>query len=294
MIMHTAAAELSGVRHQTASFNGTQLHYVAAGDEGTPILLVHGFPETWWAFHKLIPLLSPAHRVLALDLRGFGESDVAEGEVNSKVVAADLHALIEHLGLGPVHLVAQDIAGGAAFRLATQEPSDLLSLTAVEMGLAGFGLEGLADVTHGGSWHIGALAAPKVPDLLLAGREHPFIDFIIRGMTVDQTTVSELDVAEFARTYSRVGGWAGASGLYRSMLSEGSDFVQQTAREPLRLPLLAVGAGGGGFTAMTMSKVSAVPIREVQLQGVGHYVALEAPEQLASAILDFARNVDRT
>ena len=54
--------------------NGTDLHYVAAGTTGSPILLVHGFPETWWGFHKLIPLLSDRHRVFAVDLRGFGDS----------------------------------------------------------------------------------------------------------------------------------------------------------------------------------------------------------------------------
>ena len=50
--------------------NGTELHYTTAGNDGSPVLLVHGFPESWWTFRKLIPLLSEHHRVVAVDLRG--------------------------------------------------------------------------------------------------------------------------------------------------------------------------------------------------------------------------------
>jgi hypothetical protein len=77
-----------------------------------------------------------------------------------------------------MHVVAQDISGGIAFRLATHHPDDVFSLTAIEMGLAGFGLEKLADVTHGGSWHIGVLAAGGIPEMLLQGRESEFIRWL--------------------------------------------------------------------------------------------------------------------
>src|SRR5260370_16944602 len=67
-------ATIPGVSHHRVSLNGTELHYVSAGTAGSPVLLVHGFPETWRVFRKLIPLLSERHRVFALDLRGFGDS----------------------------------------------------------------------------------------------------------------------------------------------------------------------------------------------------------------------------
>ncbi|MDX6391121.1 MAG: hypothetical protein QOJ73_2184, partial [Streptosporangiaceae bacterium] len=69
-----AGPALPGITHHYAEVNGTRLHYVAAGTSGSPVLLVHGFPETWWAFRKLIPLLAASHRVFAVDLRGFGDS----------------------------------------------------------------------------------------------------------------------------------------------------------------------------------------------------------------------------
>jgi pimeloyl-ACP methyl ester carboxylesterase len=53
----------TGITHQEVELNRTKLHYVSAGDQGSPILLVHGFPETWWTFRDLIPLLAASHRV---------------------------------------------------------------------------------------------------------------------------------------------------------------------------------------------------------------------------------------
>ena len=155
---------MTDVMHHTAQVNGATIHYVSAGETGTPILLVHGFPESWWAFHRLIPLLASSHRVIAVDLRGFGDSSTAEGDYDSATAAEDLHQLIGTLGLGPVHLTGQDISGGTVFRLAATHPEDVRSLTAIEMGLAGFGLEALGDITHGGSWHIGVLAAPRIAE----------------------------------------------------------------------------------------------------------------------------------
>ncbi|SNY46832.1 alpha/beta fold hydrolase [Paractinoplanes atraurantiacus] len=267
------------VTHHHAEVNGTTLHYVAAGTGGSPILLVHGFPETWWAFHKLIPLLAERHRVFAVDLRGFGDSDNEPGEYDSAIAAEDLHQLIAHLGAGPVHLTGQDISGATVFRLVTNHPEDVLSLTAIEMGLAGFGLEALADVTRGGAWHIGVLAAPGIPEMLLTGREREFLRYVFAS------TTDEID--EFVRTYSRPHGWRGAAGLYRSMLREG-DELRALAQSPgLTVPVLAIGAGGGPFTEATMSQAAHGKIASVQLDGVGHYAALEAPGPVAKAILDF-------
>lgn len=131
----------------------------------------------------------------------------------------------------------------------------MLSFTAIEMGLAGFGLEGLADVTHGGAWHIGVLAAPGIPEMLLAGREREFLgQYAFPAMTAVQGAITATDIEEFVRTYSRPNGWRGAIG--------------------------------------TMSQVTSTDINAVSLDGVGHYAAMEAPEELAKAILGFAGRVD--
>ncbi|WP_375488492.1 alpha/beta fold hydrolase [uncultured Jatrophihabitans sp.] len=295
--MHIAPSAAQGatiaeVTHHVVEVNGTTLHHVAAGTTGSPIVLVHGFPESWWTFHKLIPLLAHTHRVFAVDLRGFGDSAVAGADHTSTTAAEDLYEWITGLGVGPVHLVAQDISGGAAYRLAAAHPEALRSLVAVEMGLAGFGLEALADVTHGGSWHIGVLADPRISTMLLAGRERELLaSWAFPSMTAVEGSVDDADIAEFTRCFSRPGGWLGASGLYRSMLREGSE-LRAMAAARLELPALAIGAFGGPMTSSTLAEITAGPITSVQLDDVGHYVALEAPQRAADAILHFVDTVD--
>jgi len=288
-----AGATIDGVTHHTADANGTQLHYVSAGTDGSPVLLVHGFPESWWAFRDVIPRLAESHRVFAVDLRGFGDSRAADDTFTSATAAEDLHRLIEHLGVGPVHLTGQDISGGTVFRLAATHPEDVLSLTAIEMGLAGYGLEGFADVTHGGSWHIGVLAAPGIPQLLLTGRErHVLGQWAFPSMTAVAGSITDGDVDEFTRGYARQDGWNGAIGLYRSMLSEGEELQQLAKTQKLNVPVLAVGGFGGPFTAGTVANITDGEITSVVLDGVGHYVALEAPGKLADAVLAFTSKID--
>jgi pimeloyl-ACP methyl ester carboxylesterase len=288
-----ASPAVPEITHHRAHVNGATLHYAAAGTTGSPVLLVHGFPETWRAFRKLIPLLAASHQVFAVDLRGFGDSDTAPGDHDSEAAADDLHELIAHLGLGPVHVTGQDISGGTVFRLAVTHPEDALSLTAIETGLAGFGLETLADVTRGGAWYIGVLTAPGIPEMLLAGRERQFIgQYVFPSLTRVPGAVTDADIDDYARTYARAGGWSGAAGLYRSMLREGPEIKALAADPGLTVPVLAVGAARGSFTAATMSQAAPAGIRSVQLDGVGHYAAMEAPEELAKAVLSFIDGID--
>jgi pimeloyl-ACP methyl ester carboxylesterase len=291
MTVAPTGSTLPGVTHHKVVLDGAGLHYVAAGSAGAPVLLVHGFPETWWTFRKLIPRLARSHRVFAVDLRGFGDSDLASGEHDSTAAAEDLHHLIKALNVGPVHVTGQDISGAAVVRLAAAHPDDVASLTAIEMGLAGFGLEGLADITQGGAWHVGVLAAPGIPEMLLAGREREFLAWSFRSMCATPSAITDADLAEFARTYRRPGGWDGAAGLYRSMLREGEEIRALAASGALVAPVLAVGAGGGRFTLDTMAQAAAGEVRSVLLDGVGHYVALEAPDRLADAIHNFVTSV---
>jgi pimeloyl-ACP methyl ester carboxylesterase len=295
MDTHNTPATIAEVEHHNAPVNGTVLHYVSAGAKGSPILLVHGFPESWWTFHKLIPLLAKTHRVVAVDLRGFGDSDNKPGNYDSATAAEDLHQLIQTLGLGAVHLAGQDIAGGTLFRLAATHPDDVASFTGIEMGLAGFGLESLADITHGGSWHIGVLAAPGIAQMLFPGRERDVLGgWAFPSMTSVPGAITDSDVDEFVRVYSRAGGWRGAIGLYQSMLSEGDDLKALAATNPLTIPTLAVGGFGGTMTLNTLHQVTRGEVASVQLDGMGHYVAMEAPHALAQAILSFHAKVDAT
>jgi pimeloyl-ACP methyl ester carboxylesterase len=288
-------ATIPGVTHHLVDVNGAQLHCVAAGSAGTPILLIHGWPETWWAFHKLIPLLAKTHRVFAVDLRGFGDSSTAEGKYDEATSAQDMHELVRHLGLGPVHVLCQDISGGLGFHFAATHADDVLSFTAVETTLAGFGLEGLADVNHGGSWHVGFLGAAGIPSMLLPGHERELLArWAYPMMTGVKGSVTADDIDEFTRTYQRPNGWRGTEGLYGSLFSDAGKTKALAAARPLAVPVLAVDAFSYPFTEKTFRQVASTEITAVHLEGVGHLVAQEAPEALSGVILEFTKRVDKS
>ncbi|AWB87482.1 alpha/beta fold hydrolase [Mycetocola zhujimingii] len=286
---------IPGVAHHRAQINGTELHYVTAGTSGSPILLVHGWPETWWAFRGLIPLLAESHRVYALDLRGFGDSSNADTDYSEQALASDLHQLVNHLGAGPVHLLAQDISGGVAFRFAASHPDEVLSFTAVESSLAGFGLEALADVNAFGSWHVGFLGAPGIPSMLLPGHERELLeDWAYPMMNGTAGAIRAEDLDEFIRTYSRPSAWRGTEGLYRSLFTDQGETRALAEAQPLRLPVLVVDGANHPFTEQSFRPVAAGEFTAVHLEGVGHLVAQEAPAKLASVVLDFIeRGEDR-
>lgn len=289
-----SGATLPGVTHHLADVNGTQLHYVSAGTNGSPILLVHGWPETWWAFRKLIPLLAQTHRVFALDLRGFGDSSNADTEYGEAVTAEDLHHLVEHIGAGPVHILCQDISGGTGFRFAATRPEDVISFIGIETALAGFGLEAFADVNNYGSWHVGFLGAPGIPGMLLPGHERELLaDWAFPLMNGTEGSIGESDVDEFVRSYARPNAWRGTAGLYRGLFSDEGATKALAESHPIAVPVLTVeGADKGRITEMTFRQVAVGEVTAVHLEGVGHLIAQEAPEALAATILEFTGRID--
>lgn len=129
--------------------------------------------------------------------------------------------------------------------------------------------------------------------MLLAGREREFLgQFAFPALSATPGAITDADIEEFARTYARPDGWRGAIGLYRSMLREGPEIKALADTHGLTMPVLAVGAGGGPFTAGTMSQAAATEVSSVSINGVGHYAAMEAPEELAKVILEFVGNID--
>jgi pimeloyl-ACP methyl ester carboxylesterase len=284
----TTGLTLPGVTHHRAELDEVELHYVAAGTSGSPILLVHGWPETWWAFRGLLPLLAASHRVYAVDLRGFGDSSKdARAAYGEAAHAEDLHRLVTHLDVGPVHLLCQDISGGLATTFAAHHPEDVASFTGVETTLAGFGLERLADVNNGGSWHVGFLGAPGIAQLMIGGHERDLLGWAydVMGATAESVTPTDLD--EFVRCYTGPEAWHGAAGLYRDLFTDAGRTRALLAAHPLTMPVLAVDGPSHPLTADTLRQVAAGGFAEARIDGVGHLVAQQAPGELADVVLQF-------
>jgi pimeloyl-ACP methyl ester carboxylesterase len=122
--------ELPGVSHSWVDVGGVRLHVAEAG-EGEPIVLLHGWPEHWYAWRRVIPLLVAAgHRVIAPDLRGFGWSDAPHSGYRKDELAGDVVGLIEALDLEGVTLAGHDWGGLVAFFACLEAPSRFRGLLA--------------------------------------------------------------------------------------------------------------------------------------------------------------------
>lgn len=107
--------------HRYVDVPGARLHVAEAG-EGPPIVLLHGWPQHWWVWRKVIPALAEGHRVICPDLRGFGWSEAPAGPYEISELAADIAALLDELRLDQVDLVGHDWGGYVGFLLCLGEP----------------------------------------------------------------------------------------------------------------------------------------------------------------------------
>lgn len=116
-----ALPHLAGVTHRFVELPGLRMHVAEAGN-GTPLLLLHGFPQHWWAWRKVIPALANDYRVICPDLRGAGWTDAPDAGYRSDQLVADVVALLNSLDLTKVDLMGYDWGGLVGFRLCLQHP----------------------------------------------------------------------------------------------------------------------------------------------------------------------------
>ena len=115
--------DLAGVRHSFLDLNGFRAHVAEAGDpDAEPVVMLHGWPQHWWCWRKVIPPLAERYRVICPDLRGHGWSDAPEGAYGKELFARDLVALLDELGLERVKLVGHDWGSMAGFLACIREP----------------------------------------------------------------------------------------------------------------------------------------------------------------------------
>jgi pimeloyl-ACP methyl ester carboxylesterase len=106
--------ELDGVTHRTVHARGLRFHVAEAG-AGEPLVLLHGWPQNWWAWRRVVPLLAPHARLVMPDLRGFGWSDAPAGRYDKQSMADDVLVVLDSLGLQRVRIVGHDWGGWIAF-----------------------------------------------------------------------------------------------------------------------------------------------------------------------------------
>lgn len=275
--------------------NGVRLHAALQGPAGgDAVLLLHGWPQTSYAWRRVMPLLAAAGlRAVAPDLRGFGDSSKPAGGFDKKTVAADLPPLLDALGIDRCWVAGHDMGGQVAYPFAARFPDRTRGLVFIEAGLPGFGQERAMDVAAGGSWHFGFNRAGDVAVELVRGREHLFIRHMTRRENVgvfDPTAVSEGDVAVYAAAAAAPGALRCMFAYYQALLPQDRDDNLAFGARPLAVPVLAVGADHGYRDGAwrAMRAVAADP-EQWMAPDCGHYVPEERPRELVEAMLAFFR-----
>jgi len=123
--------------HHMATVNGIQMHYVIGG-QGDPIVLLHGWPETWYEWRHVMPALAKNYTVIVPDLRGLGDSSKPPTGYDGNTAAEDIHQLVGKLGFKTIFLVGHDIGTQVAYSYAAAHPTEVKRLAVMELTIPGF------------------------------------------------------------------------------------------------------------------------------------------------------------
>lgn len=259
------------------------MHYVEAGS-GPAVILLHGWPQTWFAWRDTIAALSSDFRLIAPDLRGTGLSERVASGYDKQTIAADIRGLLERIGLSKANIVGHDMGGKAAFVLAKLYPEVVERLILVDCLIPG---TEVTDALKGGAWHYGFHMAPDVPEMLTQGRERAYIAAQIRNWSFNKTAISEQAIDEYAKHYAANGGMRTGFNYYRALRKD-ADLVASLQSRKLVMPVLTIGGEhSAGDRLATSVRSHANNLRELIAPHSGHFVAEEAPAFFRQSVAQF-------
>lgn len=263
-------------------------HYVRSGS-GFPVVLLHGWPQTWFSWRKIIPPLAERYTVIAPDLRGLGDSSRPLGGYDKRTVAEDIWRLVrEHLGFERFFLVGHDWGGPVAFWLAATRPSAVRCLAMLDTGVPGDGSGTFSQ--HGRRWHHAFHQTADLPEALIQGREAIYLGWFYRHYGFQPGAIDAADTEEYLRTYCQPGALRAGLAYYRALEQDVRDNEAVLAKGKLAMPVLALGGGQGfgrgGDTLESLQRV-ARDVRGGVVEDCGHWMPEERPTIIADALLGF-------
>jgi pimeloyl-ACP methyl ester carboxylesterase len=266
-----------------------RLHAVTGGN-GPPLLLVHGWPQLWYAWRMLMPALARDFSVVAVDQRGIGLSDKPQDGYDTGTLASDLVKLMDALGHQRFALYGTDVGMPVSYALAADHPDRVERLVVSEAPLPGISPSPplfLPPVLNARLWHLAFNQLPVINEQLVTGREDIFFgaEFDASAGThklPDAVVRYYVDTLAASPDHLR-----GSFGFYRAIPASSAQNQQRMTRR-LTLPVLAIGgeesvADAAGKTM----KLVADDVQTMVLAGSGHWVAEQAPEPLLAALTEF-------
>jgi len=289
---------VSGAPNLPAGFTETfTSRYVDAGDlrmhavvggNGPPLLLVHGWPETWYAWRLLMPALARDFEVIAIDQRGIGLSDKPEGGYDTGTLAADLVALMDALGHERFAVAGHDTGFAISYALAADHPERVDRVALAEIpgppGAAPSPPLFVPAAINDKVWHIPFNRVENLPEQLIEGNEAAYFgyEFAIQG-----GKLSDDVIAYYVQLLSQPGVLTGSLGFYRAFDATVAQNVARKSR-PLAMPVLAIGGETSyGEHVAEVMRLVADDVQGVVIPGTGHWVAEDAPEEMLEALTAF-------
>jgi pimeloyl-ACP methyl ester carboxylesterase len=279
--------------HHMASVNGIQMHYVMGG-QGEPIVLVHGWPETWYAWHKVMPALAKNHTVIALDLPGLGDSSSKPSSTgyDGKTVAEDIHQLVsQQLGFKSIFLVGHDIGAQMAYSYAAAHPAEVRKLVIIEF--TGFLPSGRT------LWWAAFHQAPDgIPEALVQGNERMYLSWFYHNLAYNPSAITQADIDEYVNHYSAPGSMHAGFQYYRAYLQNQIQNENYSNATKLTMPVLAMASSyipalGGNITTNAVHKQMMALAQNVQgipVPNSGHLIPEEQPGFVIDQLFKFFGN----
>ncbi|GCE29286.1 hypothetical protein KDA_47700 [Dictyobacter alpinus] len=181
--------------------NGIHMHYVSGGN-GQVLMLLHGFPETWYAWHKVLPDLAKHYLVIVPDMRGAGQIDALPTGYDKVTMARDIHGLVSQLSPGPINLVGHDIVLMVAYAYEALYPSTVQHLALLEAPIPDASIYTLPALTAKGPgvWWFGFFSTPQMPEKLIQGRELTFLTLFFQNSVPVQVqrSITQAEIALYA------------------------------------------------------------------------------------------------
>jgi haloacetate dehalogenase len=206
---------MSGIRHHTVHANGIRQHFIEAGS-GPSVVLLHGFPETNYAWRHQIPVLAKHYRVIAPDLRGYCETDKPVAGYDKRTIALDLVELLRALGIPKIALVGHDRGARVAARFAKDHPALLDRLVVMDNVPTRIVARSMNAQTARAYWFFFFHLVPELPETLIAGKEDLWLRHFFSDWCYNPHTISGNDFDTYVQAYRRPGAVRGAMADYRA------------------------------------------------------------------------------
>lgn len=281
--------------HRFDEVDGVSMHTVTGG-EGPAMVLLHGWPQSWYAWRDVLPTLAQHHTVFAVDLPGLGDSVGTPTGFDKRTLATYVHGLVQdHLHLDRIALVAHDLGAGVGFQYAAQYPQTVHRYVHMDYPLPS--TEHLpAEQYRGFSWHMAFNSQPSIPERIVDDSEDVreyLTEFYTQvahegpafGGDRSEPPFSAAQIDEYHRTYSRPEVLSNGFELYRSL---DQDQLDNSDASPITVPTVLLTASGSlQNTEPTVAPLLRDLRGAIEIPESGHWLAEENPEAVVQEVLAF-------